>query len=65
MKYNEEKKLDEKSILERLSNGAMLNVCGGQSSSSDSEGSEDELSKCLAGCGCGSQRACTTCMANV
>ena len=43
MKYNEEKKLDEKSILKRLSNGAMLNVCGGQSSS-DSEGSEDKLS---------------------
>lgn len=63
MKYNGEKKLDEKSILERLSNGAMLNVCGGQSSSSDDDGSEDELSKCLAGCGCSSQTACTTCKA--
>lgn len=62
MKYNEEKKLDEKSILERLSNGAMLNVCGGQSSFAD-EGSEDELSKCLAGCGGDPHRACATCMA--
>lgn len=64
MKFDEEKKLDEQSILKRLSNGAMLNVYGGQSSSSDEEVA-DPLSLCLAGCSCDPHRACTTCMAEI
>lgn len=63
--HDEKKKLDEKAILERLSNGAMVNVNGGTSPSFTDQETQSALTDCLAGCGCGSQRACTTCQAVV
>ena len=47
------KKLDEKAILSRLSNGALSNTFGGVS----------QIGECLAGCGCLSLSACNTCQA--
>lgn len=64
---NKKKKLNEESILKRLSNGAMYQVNGGRSNSfTDSDNSlQPSLGDCLAGCGCTPHRACNTCQASV
>lgn len=54
------KKLDEKAILSRLSNGALSNILGGVALNDKFQQPIDE---CLAGCGCLSQNACDTCQA--
>ena len=58
-------KLDEKSILKRLSDGTMFQVTGGSSSHFTSEEVQPSLGTCLAGCGCNPHRACDTCQASV
>jgi len=51
------KKLDEKAILSRLSNGALSNILG------LNDKFQQPIDECLAGCGCLSQNACDTCQA--
>jgi natural product precursor len=52
MKQLKRVKLDEKSIISRLSNGEMRHLVGGY----------DSFDKCVAGCGCGgSQSVCNNC----
>lgn len=58
--YETGKKLDEKAILSRLSNGALSNILGGVGLNDKFQQPIDE---CLAGCGCLSQNACDTCQA--
>lgn len=62
---DKKKKLNEESILKRLSNGAMYQVNGGKSDSFTNNEVQPSLGNCLAGCGCNSQRACNTCQASV
>lgn len=63
---DKKKKLNEESILKRLSNGAMYQVNGGKSDSFTNVEVQQSLGNCLAGCGCTSQRACNTiCQASV
>lgn len=54
------KKLDEKAILSRLSNGALSNTFEGVS---QIEKIQHPIGECLAGCGCLSLSACNTCQA--
>lgn len=63
--FDKKKKLDERSILTRLSNGAMFQVRGGTSSTFTDAKISPSLGNCLAGCGCTTQRACDVCHALV
>lgn len=62
---DKKKKLNEESILKRLSNGAMYQVTGGKSASFTNADVQPSLGDCLAGCGCDPHRACNTCQAFV
>ena len=53
MKRLKKIKLNEKEIINRLSNGEMKHLLGGYSS----------ITNCLAGCGCNTKSACVTCSA--
>lgn len=50
------KRLNEKKILDRLSNRNLAHILGGEDIAKDME----DYTACIAGCGCG-QNACSTC----
>lgn len=60
---DKKKKLDEKAILKRLSNGKMYHVIGGYSPFMENDKEQAPIDTCLAGCGCTHQPACSRCQA--